>query len=95
MADIPLLYSTRFFIMNPGGAYNPAPLHEFDLDDMPHPPTFAPGDVVSHWSRLSNEAEGRTYYYKVLERVFRFEASQVFVFVLVEEVTPGWTEKID
>lgn len=93
MSDNPLSYFTRFYAKNPGGAYDPAPMHEFDLDEMPHPPTIMPGDTLCHWSRIGNEAEGRNYYYKVIDRTFRFNASgPITVFILIEETHGNWTE---
>lgn len=95
MTEHAFTYTTRFFAKNPGGAYDPAPLHEFDMDGLEHPGPMLPGDTISAWSRMSGEAEGRNRYYKVIERMFRFDAGAIDVFVLVEEVSPGWTQKFD
>lgn len=82
----------RFYVKNPGGAYDPAPLHAFEDIDFPN---VLPGDTICEWSKSSGEAEGRNHYYKVLERMFRADTNGFDVFVLVEEVEPGWTAGFD
>ncbi len=95
MAEKSLSYSTRVFVKNPGGAYDPAPLHEFDLHEMDHPPAFMPGDTLCSWFQLSGETKGRNHYYRVIERLLRIQANGFDVFILVEEVEPGWTSTFD
>lgn len=90
MADKAISYTTRFYVKSPGGPYDPAPLHEFDLEEQVSPPSFAAGDIVFAWSRIGNEAQGSYRYYKVVERAFRFDQDEIFVFVLVEEVGEQW-----
>lgn len=92
-----LEYFVRFYQKNPGGAYDPAHLAQFDIEGQPDKPLThttipVPGDVIFAWSKSSGEKEGRNHYYKVIERAFRFEPDEVFVFVLVEEVPSHWTE---
>ena len=84
MADSKISYNMLVYVKNPGRAYDPAPLHEFDLIEQPYPSTIVPGDVLCSWSKLSGEVEGRNHYYKVVERMFRRDTNGFDVFILVE-----------
>lgn len=95
MIDPQISYNTKVYVRTNGGPYDPAPLEEFNLHEQPQPPTIMPGDVLCSWSKLSGEAKGRNHYYKVVERMFRLETKGYDVFVLVEEVEPGWTQNFD
>lgn len=90
-------YFVRFYLKNPGGAYDPAHLAQFDIEGQPDEPISnpaipVPGDMIFAWSKSSDEPEGQNHYYKVLERAYRFDPDEVFVFVLVEAVPSHWTE---
>lgn len=54
-----------------------------------------PGDTLCSWFQLSGETKGRNHYYRVLERLLRIQANGFDVFILVEEVEPGWTSTFD
>lgn len=95
MSDSSMKYHVRFYMKNPGGAYDPAHLPQFEIEEQANAPTIMPGDVVFAWSTPGTYAEGRNEYYKVLERAFRFDQNEIFVFVLVEEVKESWTAKFD
>lgn len=90
MSDSAMKYHVRFYAKNPGGVYDPAHLPQFEIEYQDHPPTIAPGDVVFAWSKTGKDDKGRYEYYKVVERAFRFDQNEIFVFVLVEEVGEQW-----
>lgn len=90
MSDGQMKYHVRFYAKNPGGAYDPAHLPQFEIESQDHPPTIAPGDVVFSWLRTSRDDKGSNEYFRVIERHFRFDQSEVFVFVLVEQIEDQW-----
>ena len=87
-------YSTAIFMRNPEGSYDPAPLHEFELVDSDHPPSITVGDILSTTYRIG-EGPMRTYYYRVVDRTFRFDVGEIRVFILVEEIEENWTAKFN
>lgn len=99
MSDSSMKYHVRFYAKNPGGAYDPAHLPQFEIEEQASAPTIMPGDVVFAWSTSGTYAEGRHHYFKVVERAFRFDQTPdhtaVFVFVLVEEIKESWTASFD
>ena len=94
MSDGQLKYSTKFFVANPQGAYDPAPLHEFDLEEQDSPPAIVAGDVICANSRIGNQPM-RAIYYKVVDRTFRFDTDEIRVFVMVQEIDENWTSQFN
>lgn len=78
-------YFVRFYARNPGGAYDPAHLPEFDMERETNLVIPAVGDVVCSWSKSSSDPEGRTTYYTVLTRQFLYENDAIFVSIETEE----------
>jgi hypothetical protein len=64
-------FTARVFLPNPGGAYDPAPLHEFD--DLESAFTPAIGDIIRYG------ASGASY--RVVSRFFDAEANRAAIFV--------------
>ena len=93
MANNKLVYSARFYMKNPGGAYDPAPMNEFDIDGVDHPPTIAPGDTICAWANTTGDPRGQVNYYKVINRTFRFDPDEIFVFFLIENIEENWTRE--
>lgn len=58
-------FNVRAFIANPGGAYDPAPLHEFDFESEFVP---AVGDIL-RWDHTATA-------YEVTKRFFDYSSSQ-------------------
>ncbi len=67
-------FNVRAFIDNPGGAYDPAPLHEFD-DELEFVPDV--GDIL-RWDH-----EGTSY--KVTKRMFEYSSSRCALWVVETE----------
>ena len=72
----------RVFVPNPGGAYDPAPLNEFDCYEGDLAP--AVGDVIRYG------ATGNTY--RVVSRFFDAEANRAAIYV--EQWSGDWPEEI-
>lgn len=74
-------WNVRAFIDNPGGAYNPAPLHEFDDETVGMIPSV--GDVL--WEDENKKA------YKVVERHFYYPGARCALQVEVyEDASSRW-----
>jgi hypothetical protein len=86
-------YHARFYVKNPGMAYDPAHLPEFDIEGDELTELPAPGDTVFSWAKSTGEDKGSNRYFKVVNRAYRFLPDEVFVFVLVESVDEQWPEK--
>jgi hypothetical protein len=71
-------WNVRAFINNPGGAYDPAPLHEFDAETE--------GFIPMNGDYLRWDETGPTY--KVVARHFDYAAGRCAL--EVEETEPRW-----
>ncbi|MDP2051540.1 MAG: hypothetical protein Q8K33_22205 [Cypionkella sp.] len=67
-------FNVRAFVANSGGAYDPAPLHDFDTGES-ESPEFIPqvGDVL-RWDETQTA-------YKVIERFFDYSQHQCALLV--------------
>ncbi|MDR5650986.1 hypothetical protein [Ruixingdingia sedimenti] len=90
MTDTPTIYNARFYLKNPGGAYDPAHMGEFDIEGSTVLPGVVIGDTICSTTRLSTSTDYETHYYKVVDRTIRFDPNDIFVFYLIEEVPENW-----
>lgn len=95
MSETKTTYNARFYIKNPGGAYDPAPLHEFDLDLLDAMPCAMVGDTICATSRIGSDPNYRTDYYKVVDRTIRFDPQDIFIYYMVERVPENWTHQFN
>jgi hypothetical protein len=75
-------FMARVFLPNPGGAYDPAPLHEFDVSDGEFVPGV--GDIIR-----DHHSGG---FFRVTSRYFDLEINRAAIFV--ERWQGMWPEEL-
>ena len=72
-------FMARVFLPNPGGAYDPAPLHEFDDIESDFVPAI--GDVIRYGGSVKTYRDGAGDSYRVVARYFDAATNRCAIYV--------------